>query len=196
MSSAKEILIENIIANITDELAENSKATYLFDIQSILGINCFVELKFVYTLGLTNMYTIYLLIQHRDMMNDSFITLHNYTFGTFISPDATALGLVLDSMKKRIQNLKFDVYSGMFVTKDKISTIPTQIDFFSDIPSIKIVGEECPVCKDCIINTNTNCSHYLCVPCFQDIKYVESEDDDGEQVKKCPICRDHITYTH
>lgn len=50
--------------------------------------------------------------------------------------------------------------------------------------------ENCCVCLEPNL-LKTPCNHNLCRVCFDNIKYLY-DDDIGDEVKKCPMCREHI----
>jgi hypothetical protein len=49
--------------------------------------------------------------------------------------------------------------------------------------------EECCVCQE-LTGTKTECEHHLCLLCMSSLH--EVEDEDGDEVKKCPMCRETI----
>jgi len=202
--SSKDIIISEIVSSITKQKIEEVKEhqTHYWCSYRFSNIKTFHDIQVIFELGFgfvfhdnPNHFNVVFKIVHYEMfdcrtMNQT--TLYNSSWGKFEKFDRPTISILLDKMKENLKTLKFDKFSGMF-TEHEI-TILSYMDFFSDIPSIKIDGEECPVCKDCITNTKTNCGHTLCIPCFQIIK--QREDDDGDEIKPCPTCRCHMEYTH
>jgi len=200
--SSKDIIINKVLASIVKQKIEKEayvcrlvsyySCEYKFcGIQSIHGINCNIMLRFCFDYDKTEFSTV-LIIYHDDMYSDEQdeFSLYLERIGTYEKLNTETLSTVLDDMKTELSKLHFSLFSGEFINKP--STIFQEMEFFQDIPSIKTMGEECPVCQDCITITKTYCGHTLCIPCFQTIK--KGVDDDGDDIKKCPICRKHITY--
>jgi hypothetical protein len=211
MSSAKEILINDIknkFEEANEHLKKYSSEYNIYEyklkaIKSIDGIDCDVILKFHNVVNINPdipYYSVALHIKHNNMYCDEDVDgeteitlyynniLRNVEKSIF---DKESISVMLDDLKVRLQELKFNIYNGRFSAE--VETISAQVDFFSDIQSIKMCGDKCSVCQE-FVKTQTNCKHYLCVPCFQQIKLVESEDEDS--IRPCPLCRKDINYTH
>jgi hypothetical protein len=203
MSSAKDIIINKMVTQIVKQRTEKEahdccshsycSCEYKFSgIQSIHGINCNIMLRFCFDHDKTEFSTV-LIIYHDDMFSDEQNEFLVYLdrIGTYEKFNTETLSTVLDDMKTELSKLHFSLFSGQFINKPSI--IFQEMEFFQDIPSIKTMGEECPVCQDCITITKTECGHTLCVPCFQTIK--KRNDENGNEIRPCPICREDITYT-
>lgn len=201
--SSKDIIIKKMITQIIEQKKEKESQSsrlvsyysceYKFSgIQSIHDINCNITLRFCFDRDKTEFSTV-LFINHNEMFSDEQeeFTLYLERIGTYKKFNTETLSTVLDDMKTEISKLHFSVFSGQFINVP--STILEEMDFFSDIPSVKMMGEECSVCQE-HVNTKTECKHYLCLPCFQQIK--ETSDEDGNDFKPCPLCREPISYTN
>lgn len=202
--SSKDVIISDIARYIVEQKVakQNEKylwAMYLFTtIKSICGINCDVQLNFGFNLwdDEPNDFNVILKIVHSNMFDQESsesIILYHGVIGRYKKFDRENISAILDKVKLQLSKLEFSIYSGLLVPYQ--STRLAEIDFFQDIPSIKCDGEECPVCKENIVATKTYCGHYLCVPCFQNIKLIQDEDDDENEIRRCPMCREEILYT-
>jgi hypothetical protein len=215
MSSAKDIIISKIVASMVKQRTEKvsnsivSNPVQFFNyhfnsIKSIHDINCDVYLEFRY--GVVNDgssdFVVFLGITHTDMGDYNFgirlITLYKEKIGRYEKFDRDTVSTILDDMKTEISKLHFNVFTGEF--SNTPTTILEEIEFFQDIPNVKTIGEECPVCKVVVTSTKTECGHTLCVPCFQTIKEVniddDDDDDDERKIRPCPICRADMKYTN
>jgi hypothetical protein len=54
------------------------------------------------------------------------------------------------------------------------------------------IHDVCSVCHE-LTNTRTDCDHALCLVCMSSIKGYYEE---GEHIRKCPLCRNDITMLH
>jgi hypothetical protein len=205
MSSAKDIIIDEIIVEITNEkikAAEEDKkrywSEYIFQhIKTFQDIDCNIILAFGFGYEENpNNFKVVLRIRHNEMFKWNsqeemeYITLYANVMNRYEKLDRSTISNILDEMKVELQKIKYDKVTNRF--SEKVTTIIAHTHFFSDIPSIKMMGEECPVCRE-NVSTKTICKHILCVPCFQQITEVENEFGDDE--KRCPMCREPITYT-
>jgi hypothetical protein len=201
--SSKDIIISEIVTAVIQQKTEALKCVsrcywcnfHFTHIKTFHDIECTFELSFGFGYNDNpNHFNVVFKIHHDKMYDDDGIQfmLYHTSWGKFEKFDRPTISILLDKMKEELKKLNFDKLSGMFIGYE--TTLLPYVDFFSDIPTIKTMGEECPVCQDCITNTKTECGHTLCVPCFQTIK--ERKDEDGDYIKPCPICREHITYTH
>jgi len=200
--SSKDLIISDIVRAV---VAQKSAVVYqahlwvlycFTTIKSIHGINCDVHLNLGFGLwdDEPNDFNVVLKIVHSNMFDSEDcepIILYHSVIGRYKKFDRENISSILDKIKLELSTLQFSVYSGLLVPYQ--STRLAEIDFFQDIESINCVGEECPICKENIVATKTECGHYLCVPCFQNIKLIQDENHD--EIRKCPFCRDHITYT-
>jgi hypothetical protein len=203
--SSKDVIISDIARAIVEQKVAKSDGTnhfhlwtmYCFTtIKSIHNINCDVHLNFGFNMwhDEPNDFNVVLKIVHSNMFEHEsceYISLYNSIIGRYKKFDRENISAILDKVKLQLSKLQFSVYSGLFVPYQ--STRLAEIDFFQDIKSIKYDGEECPICKENIVATKTYCEHYLCVPCFQQIKLTKDEDDN--EIRKCPMCREEILYT-
>jgi hypothetical protein len=49
---------------------------------------------------------------------------------------------------------------------------------------------ECCICLETNIGVSyPKCDHYVCVKCFKRCFYGDEDEDNGENLKKCPLCR-------
>jgi hypothetical protein len=195
--SSKDLIISEIVHQVVE--ARNARkdekhywVEYDFNsIQSIHGINSDVELSFGFKMwdDAPNDFNVVLKINHNVMYDNEdceAILLYHHVIGRQKKFDRETISSILDKLKEILSSLQFSIRNGIFLSKP--STIEAQIEFLQDIKFINF-GEECSICKEHIINTKTECGHYLCVPCFQQIQLVEYDK------RPCPFCRDHITYT-
>ena len=103
------------------------------------------------------------------------------------------LSVTLDKMLEILPTLKFNKYNGIFTERMPIYT--SIIDFFKDVEGLVLENQECCVCLE-VTNTKTECDHYLCVPCFQQIPLVGDDEDEDEKERRCPLCREDINCTN
>jgi len=203
--NSKDLIISDIIRAVVEQKSASPDEKHLqtmynfITIKSICDIDCDVHLNFGFKMwdDEPNDFNVVLKIIHSNMYNpeeSEFILLHHNVIGRYKKFDRETISTILDKVKLVLSKLQFNIYAGQFITYQ--STRIAEIDFFKDIESIKYDGEECPVCKDHIVATQTDCKHYLCVPCYQELKLVKDEDDDELEFKKCPMCREEINYTH
>lgn len=207
--SSKDLIISDIVRAVVEQKSAVVYQAHLWTsycfttIKSIHNIDCDVQLQLGFGIwdDEPNDFNVILKIVHSNMFNTEDcdpITLHHNVIGTYKKFDRETISTILDKIKLVLSKLQFDIFRGQFIIYQ--STTLAEIDFFKDIESINSEGQECPICKEHIINTKTECGHYLCVPCFQKLKLVkEDEDDDDDEenfIKKCPMCRERITFTH
>jgi hypothetical protein len=204
--SSKDLIIDAIIFGLKNcSIIQNpykQEGTYWHRFESIKSfqkINVCIDLRFYFT-NMLNVesanYNIHLTITHTQMdtYDDLFSTRIEEPANLSFLYDREILSNTLDKMKRKLLELQFSIFSGVFITTTP--KFEMESSFFEDIPTIKFKGEECCICHD-ITNTKTKCEHYLCVPCFQQIKIIQDEDDeDGEHLlRPCPLCREDIFYT-
>jgi hypothetical protein len=202
--SSKDLIISDIARAVVEQkVAQHGKkhlwTMYCFTtINSICNINCDVHLNLGFGIwdDEPNDFNVILKIIHSNMFEPDTcepIILHHNVIGRYKKFDRENISSILDKIKLELSKLEFNIYTGQFIVYQ--STTLAEIDFFKDISSIKYEGEECPVCMNHIVTTKTECKHYLCVPCYQNIKLIQDEDDDENEIRKCPICREQILYT-
>jgi len=96
--------------------------------------------------------------------------------------------LILESLNKLINNIRFCKYTGKFIHKNNInySKVHQELpNIFKNNDNIKFNTNEsynCVVCYDPTM-TVTSCNHSICISCALNIK----PDIDGDIL--CPICR-------
>jgi hypothetical protein len=90
----------------------------------------------------------------------------------------------LNFMYDLINNLYFDRKLGRFIQTCRKRLCIAQKCVFGDMVSENI--EEMDICCVCHLETatKTECDHYLCYPCWKQVKNM-----------KCPMCRKSIKYT-
>lgn len=204
--SSKDLIISDIVRAVVEQKSAVVYQAHLWvlycftTIKSIHGINCDVHLNLGFGIwdDEPNDFNVLLKIVHSNMFDSEDcepVILHHNVIGRYKKFDRENISSILDKIKLVLSKLQFNIYTGQFIIYQ--STTLAEIDFFKDVESINCLGEECPICKEHIITTKTKCGHYICVPCYQQIKLVKEDDDEDEDnfIKKCPICREHITYT-
>ena len=205
--SSKDVIIADILKNIKEQQQEYDepchlekpyKHFYMYHFQGIKsfqGINCIFQLEFGFRLHSSNInkFRIVFKIIHPQMDDDCKQVDHLYSniIGQYPNFDEENISLALDDIKKLLPTLHFNVFRGDFY--NSISTYTAVSDFFDDVEGLIFSGDNCCVCREVKVITTTECNHYLCVPCYQQIKLVPDEDM-GEK-RPCPLCREHITYT-
>jgi hypothetical protein len=201
--SSKDLIIDSIISGLKDSYVitrakENGTYIHRFEsIQSLQGINVCIDLVFnlMHMLNVkTSSFNVQLKITHQQM--DTYDVLYSCLIDsvsdTSVLYHREVLSNTLDKMKRKLLELQFSTFSGVFITT--IPKFQIESSFFEDIPTIKFKGNECSICQE-ITNTKTKCEHYLCVPCFQQIKLIQDEDNEENLLRRCPMCREDIFYT-
>ena len=97
---------------------------------------------------------------------------------------------VLQYAHETIPTLRFDKYSGVLTNEPHTNEKPELFQELFACETIKLCFDRCSVCHD-LTRCSTKCNHYLCHMCFSGIKRV-NDDTIGEEIKKCPICRETI----
>jgi hypothetical protein len=208
--SSKDLIIDNIISELKEcciiknpDRREGTHWHTFESIKSFHGINVCIRLIFYFTnmdIGEMGQYHVHLAIIHSqiDTYDELFQCRIQEPSNISSLYNREVLSDTLDKFKEKLLTLHFSKFSGTF-----IKTLPKmQIEsgFFEDIPAIIFKGEKCSICFD-ITDTTTKCNHYLCIPCFQEIKLISLDEDDeidedGENlIRRCPICREDIFYT-
>jgi hypothetical protein len=82
----------------------------------------------------------------------------------------------------------FDRMTGKFVLPtEKEPTLCRFIaEFAKDKEHITTTVRECCVCYE-LTKTRTRCNHYVCVECWNNLNYVDNEEERAEQ--PCPMCK-------
>ncbi len=89
-----------------------------------------------------------------------------------------------------IPKLRFNKYIGVLSVDQTNLGSPELFQELFACETVKLSFDKCSVCHD-LTRCTTKCGHHLCHMCFSGIKRVHDEDI-GDSVKKCPICRETI----
>jgi hypothetical protein len=198
--SSKDVIIADIIRSIQKDQQEYPtmcRYTYTFSgIKSLQGIYCQIQLNIHFKLFIDkpNSFQIYMKITHPLMdnyENDEVDFLYCKKIGEYPNFDEENVSLVLDEIKQLLPTLQFNILLGNFNPND--TTHLAVRNFFGDVEGLQFSGNDCCVCQEVLVNTKTQCDHYICIPCYQQIKFVDDEEM-GEK-RPCPMCRGHISYT-
>jgi hypothetical protein len=86
----------------------------------------------------------------------------------------------------------FDRMTGKFVLPtEKEPTLCRFIaEFAKDKEHITSTVQECCVCYE-LTKTRTRCNHYVCVECWNNLNYVDNEEEQAEQ--PCPMCKTDLS---
>jgi hypothetical protein len=204
MSSAKDIIIEDIFRSVTEDRTKTQGfILYHFKtIKSLRDINCDFELRFGFN-DINPKFSVVFKIRHSYMYDYDYDTcdvlFDHYYKNDFELFNEEAVRIIIDEMLEIIPTLKFDLFTGKFVKRHHLQA--AELDMFKDIEGLELKGEKCSICFE-IVNTTSHCKHYLCVPCYQQIPLKKDEDDEDDDedaddiYRSCPICRDRIGYTN
>jgi hypothetical protein len=197
--SSKDVIIADIIRVVEEQKQiKTSSHFYSYNIQGIKsfhGINCLLQLEFGFRLNpdKPNNCRILLKLVHPEMDDQCKQVDHLYSeiIGQYPNFNQENVSLALDKIKQLLSTLHFNVFRGDFY--ESIPTHSAVRDFFGDVEGLQFSGNDCCVCLEVLVNTKTECDHYICIPCYQQIKFVDDKDM-GEK-RPCPLCREHISYT-
>jgi hypothetical protein len=198
--SSKDVIIADIIRVVEEQIKKNPSSHFYYysiqDIKSFHGINCLLQLEFGFRLNPNkpNNCKILFKLVHPEMHDDCKQVDHLYSeiIGQYPNFNQENVSLALDKIKELISTLHFNVFRGDFY--QSIPTIYTAVsDFFKDVEGLQFSGNDCCICMEVKVLTKTDCNHYLCIPCYQQIRLVPDEEYDEKRA--CPICREHISYT-
>jgi hypothetical protein len=197
--SSKDVIIADIIKNIQKDQQEYPtmcRYTYTFSgFKSFQGIYCQIQLHIHFKLFIDkpNSFQIYMKITHPLMDDDEKEVdfLYCKKIGEYPNFDEENVSLILDEIKQLLPTLQFNILLGNFNSTDH--TYSAVKDFFGDVEGLVFSGNDCCVCQEVLVNTKTKCDHYICIPCYQQLKFVDDEEM-GEK-RPCPMCRGHISYT-
>jgi Holliday junction resolvase RusA-like endonuclease len=182
--SSKDVIIADIIRVIQKDQQEyptrHSYTYYFQGIKSLHGINCHIELNFTFKLFIDkpNSCKVIFKMTHPDMDNYDKEVDHLYgkIIGNYPNFDEENVSLALDDIKQLLSTLQFNILQGNFNPLN--STQSAVRDFFGDVEGLQFSGNECCVCMEVFVNTKTECDHYLCIPCYQQIRLVPDEEYD------------------
>ena len=121
-------------------------------------------------------------IQHKRLFTKPFKVTKNNT-----ELYAQVASILLEC-KTILTTIKFSKLLGVFCIEAPAPSFCEAFDI-SDETGVISIFEECCVCYEKTI-TLTSCNHTLCVPCWSKIRY--TQDEDGDEVKHCPVCRANI----
>jgi len=96
---------------------------------------------------------------------------------------------VLLDCKFALVKIKFVKKLGVFCSVETPKMSFCEAYEIGEETGVVSVFQDCCVCYDKTI-TLTPCKHSLCIPCWGATKY--TEDEDGEEDRLCPICREII----
>jgi hypothetical protein len=109
-----------------------------------------------------------------------------------VTKDSTQLyaqvASILLECKTIVTTIKFSKLMGVFCIEAPAPSFCEAFDISNETGVISIF-EECCVCYEKTI-TLTSCNHSLCIPCWSKTRY--TRDEDGDEVKHCPVCRANI----
>ena len=92
-----------------------------------------------------------------------------------------------------IKKLKYNNIQGCFQLEDDVETdqVEYYLEIFKGFSQVEFIINNCCVCQEAV-KTKTDCNHYLCLSCADQIKPIK--DDNGFNEIPCPICRENIVY--
>jgi hypothetical protein len=196
--SSKDVIIADILSQIPVPTLWTSNKSYYFGscFKSLHGIDISMSLSFYFKSPTENGFQqveISLIICHGNMFHDNGSSYLMFNKEIYVSPvfNEQTISATLDKMLEILGTLKFNKYNGIFSTETCDIYLSVN-DFFKDVNGLVLQGGECSICLE-LINTKTECKHYLCVPCYQQINLVGNDED--EQERPCPMCREDINYT-
>jgi hypothetical protein len=95
---------------------------------------------------------------------------------------------VLLDCKLALVKVKFNKLLGVFSSESPPISFCDAFEIGAETGVISVF-EDCCVCYE-KTKTLTPCNHSLCIPCWGETKY--TRDDDGDENRLCPICRELI----
>lgn len=197
--SSKDVIVADIIRVVKEQLQEKPSSYFHYytiqGIKSFHGIKSILQLEFGFKLNSDkpDNCRILLKILHPEM--DDHIKVVDHLYSKIIRQcpklDEENVSVALDEIKQTLTTLHFNVFRGDFY--NSVSTHSAVSDFFGDVEGLIFSGDDCCVCQEVKVLTKTECDHYICIPCYQQINLVP--DEEYEEKRPCPLCREHITYT-
>ena len=99
-----------------------------------------------------------------------------------------------------LKNIKIDKYYGRFVafqSQEQLAKRALQwADFYQEFKeddNIVLTINECCVCFT-LTETTTNCGHAVCLECISNLNTATDDEDDNDEHKNCPMCRQRIFF--
>ena len=96
---------------------------------------------------------------------------------------------ILQDCKSALVKIKFDKKLGKYCSVETQTPSFCEAFEIGEETGVLSVFQDCCVCYEKTI-TLTACNHSLCIPCWSATKC--TEDEDGEENRHCPICREII----
>lgn len=192
--SSKDVIIADIYNEIKTKrksaITRNFLHYHFQGIKSLHGIKCTMQIEIAFHLNPSEPEHCRMLLRitHPDMCDDDGEDhLFSKILGQYENLSKENISLMLDALLELLPTLQFNLFNGNFYPS---TSNPVQLaikDFFKDVKGLQFRGDECCVCLE-LVNTKTECKHYLCIPCYQQLKFVNDE-------RPCPKCREDISYT-
>jgi hypothetical protein len=86
-----------------------------------------------------------------------------------------------------------DVHYNELLLKNTTALTRQFIEEFKDDKTIELNAKECCVCNTWTQTRIEECNHFVCISCVSKLYPSYSDEYEGVNLKKCPLCREEIT---